>query len=54
MLFVLETGFGGRVIYTIPLGLIISKQLQANRNHSHSLWYFKKEADLFPSQSFKI
>lgn len=23
MLFVLETGFGGRVIYTIPLGLII-------------------------------
>lgn len=37
MLFVLETGFGGRGTYTIPLGLTISKQLQANRNHAHSL-----------------
>lgn len=27
MLFVLETGFGGRGTYTVPLGLTISKQL---------------------------
>lgn len=45
--------FGARIwrlCYLIPLGLAISKLLQANRNHSHSLWPSRKEADLFPSQ----
>ena len=28
----------------------ISKLLQARRNHSHSLWPSRKEADLFSSQ----
>ena len=40
-----------RLCYLTPLGLTISEPLQASRNHSHSLWPSRKEADLFSSQS---